>query len=211
MAGGVARFAPRATGGRALDVVSRGATRDAHLTEDVVVGRAARLRRVAVVDGVRVVHAAGRADVLREAVLLDVRLGPVAEVRALGGERPQVRHRRESEAHVRPGPVLEREHDHVLVAGRRRGGRCAGPCESAATRAPACAAPAGRTGRAPSAGRTGRAAPAGRSAGPTGGAGAAAATRGRGDQHLVDVGHVAAGGGVADLERAAIEVAPERS
>ena len=117
--------AHRAAGGGAFDVVARRPARHAHLTEQVVVGGLAGRRGVAVVDGVRVVHAADRPDVLGQAVLLGVRLGPVAEERALRGERVQVGHRgrREAETHVRPGAVLEREHDHVLVARRRRGGR----------------------------------------------------------------------------------------
>ena len=141
--GGVA--AGRAARGRALDVAPGGSAGHAHLPEDVVVGRSARRRRVAVVHRARVVHAAGLADVLREAVLRGVGLGPVAEERALRGERMQIGHggRREAQADVGPGAVLEREdHDVLVVRGRRRGGAANAGSAAAAARAGAACRPA---------------------------------------------------------------------
>ena len=80
------------------------------LTEDVVVGRSRGGRPAAVVDRRRVVHPRSHSDVLGEARLGRVGLGPIRERGALRGEGVEVRHRRKAHS-PDVGPVAVLFHD----------------------------------------------------------------------------------------------------
>ena len=141
--------------GCALHIVDRRLPHRASLPEDVVGLRAALRRRRAVVHGSRPGRARDLPDVLGEAVLVRVGLGPVGEVGAALTEGVQVRHAgAEAETDVVPAAVLERKDHHgrvvlrawpavsahagsatVLVGGRTRGdaGRIVGALDARVT------------------------------------------------------------------------------
>ena len=112
-----------------LHITSCSTTRKPNLAEDVVIGRPAGSRRVAVVYRGGVVYPGGRTNVLRKAILGGVGLRPVAEVRARCSNRMQIRHCCGTESHAadtRPSTILERKDNNVLVTARWDGSRGTG-------------------------------------------------------------------------------------